>query len=57
MVVMLKIANSLVSEFLLGAYAGGEFRAFEQDGVNELALRKDVINQVRRDMMNFSHSK
>lgn len=57
MVAMLKIANSLVSEFLLGAYAGGEFRAFEQDGVNELALRKDVINQVRRDMMNFSHSK
>jgi len=47
----------LVSEFLLGVYAGGEFRAFEQDGVNELILRKDVINQVRRDMMNFSHSK
>ncbi len=57
MVAMLKVSNALVAEFLMGAYASGELRAFEKDGIDELMIDAKTINQIRRDMMNFTHAK
>lgn len=54
MVAMLKVANAIVSEISLGAYCGGEFRQYEQDGIHELLLEPDTIKEIRTSLMSYS---
>jgi len=54
MVAMIKLANAIVAEISLGAYRGGEMRAYEQDGLNELMIEDHVISEIRSALMSYN---
>lgn len=51
LVAMIKIANAVVAEVSLGAYRGQEMKEYEKDGMHELMLDYDVINELRNRLM------
>ena len=54
MVAMIKVANAIVSEISLGAYRGGEMRAYELDGLHELMIDDSVITEIRTALMSYN---
>ena len=54
MVAMIKLANSIVAEISLGAYRGGEMRAYEQDGLTELMIPEHVVTEIRSALISYN---
>ncbi|MDX1351827.1 MAG: HDOD domain-containing protein [Thiomicrorhabdus sp.] len=54
MVAMIKLANAIVAEISLGAYCGGEMRAYEKDGLNELLIEEHVVSEIRSALMSYN---
>lgn len=54
MVAMIKVACGIVSEISLGAYRGGEMRAYEHDGMQELMLDEEVVKEIRTALMSYT---
>ncbi|BCN93765.1 HDOD domain-containing protein [Thiomicrorhabdus immobilis] len=54
MVAMIKVACGIVSEISLGAYRGGEMRAYEHDGMQELMLEEGVVKEIRTALMSYT---
>jgi len=54
MVAMIKLASAIVSEISLGAYRGGEMKAYEFDGMQELMIEDNVITEIRTALMSYS---
>ncbi|WP_040728128.1 HDOD domain-containing protein [Thiomicrorhabdus sp. Kp2] len=51
MVAMIKVANAIVSEVSLGAYRSEEMRNYEQDGISELMLDSEEVQDIRSSLM------
>lgn len=55
LVAMLKVSNAIVAEISLGSYVGEETREYLADGVQELMLEEDFVNELRRQLLTDSH--
>lgn len=53
-VAMIKVANGLVAEHLLGSYRGSQMRDYELDGLQQLNLSEKALKQIRSAVMSFS---
>ena len=54
MVAMVKVANSIIAEISLGAYRGDEMKAYERDGIEELAIPYEVVSEIRTAVMSYT---
>lgn len=51
LVAMIKVANAVVAEVSLGAYRGQEMKDYEKDGMHELMIDYDTVNELRNRLM------
>ncbi len=54
LVAMLKISNMIVAEISIGSYQGEEAKSYLADGVDELMLDSEVVNEQRTALMSYS---
>jgi len=54
MVVMIKVANAIVSEISLGVYRSEEMRDYESDGLQELMIDDEVVSDIRTALMSYN---
>lgn len=55
MVAMLKIANAMVSEVSLGAYAGDAMKQYDKDGRAELMIPDEELTLIRKSLITYCH--
>lgn len=50
-IAMLKVSNAIVAEVSLGAYIGEEMKDYLRDGMQELMLNPEMVNDLRQQLL------
>ena len=50
-IAMLKVSNAIVAEVSLGAYIGEEMKDYLRDGMHELMLNPEMVNDLRQQLL------